>query len=248
MPHTLFRQDFAHDEGVRMYARHLEVMRDDMGDDWWRLAEERAAAGKRARRGSRPAGAWTPERIGFAGLLIRRASESADHAATVDFVTQGALAHIRQSAADHPRRTIGNLTQWDLFTHEHMVPGAAALALLTDPTFADNRGPLQGLLTALSWRALVTGTKRRREKDSDNFEVGQLDAAWASGVPAPADVPGWRGPAELIAVPLQYHGLLRYDAAGLLDQLVSVSLRSTGILEQYQAYKAGGAVQENLAA
>ena len=83
--------------------------------------------------------------------------------------------------------------------------------------------------------------KRRRQKDSDNFEVGQLDAAWASGMPAPADVPGWRGPAELHAVPLQYHGLLRYDAAGLLDQLVSVSRRSEGVLEQYVAYKASRA-------
>jgi hypothetical protein len=247
MPHSLFRQDYSHDEGVRLYARHLEVLRDDMGAGWWRLAEERAAGGKRARRGSRPAGAWSPERIAFAGLLIRCASESTDHAATVDFVTKGALAHIRQSAADHPRRTIGNLTQWGLFTHEHMVPGGAVLARLTDPEFPRNRGPLQTLLAELSWRALVTGTKRRRPKDTSNFEVGQLDGEWSNRVPAPAELVDWRGPSLLTEVPAAYFALMRYDAAGLLDQLVSVSRRSEGLLEQYRAYREGNLVTENLA-
>lgn len=238
MTHDLkfFRPDYHHDDQVRLCARHLEVLRDDMGAAWWEWSNVKGGADLRKSGGGTT---WSSERAILAAHLIRHASESADFPATVDFITRDAHSHIEESKAKYRRRSIGHLTQWDLFTHEHMVPGAAALTLLTDPNFEANRGPLFELLSGVSFRALVTGTKRKREKGMPNKEVGALDALFASRLPKPHEVSNWSGPTDPRKISPKFYGLMRYDAAGLIDELIPVSVRARALLQDYKTRKSG---------
>jgi hypothetical protein len=85
---------------------------------------------------------------------------------------------------------------------------------------------------------LITGTSKKRQKGVPNGELGSLDAKFKSRLPNPDEVPGWPRPYSLRQVPTKYYGLMRYEAAGLIDELVPVSLRVQGLVEEYRSYKA----------
>jgi hypothetical protein len=228
----LFDLKFHHDAQVSFCARHLALLRSDLGDSWWKFGEHKAShAGKCT-------DCWTREHVDLASYLIRHASESVNHPATVDFVTKKALAYIRAAKAKHtPRhRGISHLQQWELFTHEHMVPGSAALRILTNPAVAAK--PLKELLGTLSFRALITGTSKKRQKGVPNGELGSLDARFKSRLPDPDEVLGWPRSYSLEQIPTKFYGLLRYEATGLIDELVPVSPRVQGLVEEYRSYKA----------
>lgn len=232
----LFRQ-FDHNEQAKLCARHLELLRADLASAWWAYPKEERRQSARRGGANWIEGPWTREQVGLAGHLIRHAGESADFPATVDFVTRATLEHIKASLGASRKRTTGNLKQWGLFTHEHMVPGQAVLRLLTDADHPGSRGDLQPLLSALSLRALVTGTKRKRTEGWTRQEINALDARWSDNLPTPADIQGWQGALRLVEVPAQYYGLMRYEAAGLLKELVPVSLRGKIVLAEYLAYR-----------
>jgi hypothetical protein len=231
-----FNRDFKHAKQIAFCARHLEVMRADLGAAWWKLG---AAAAHDDKQAVTLSPAWTSEHRTLAKHLIRHATESANHPTTVDFVTKDTLKHIYDMKGAKKRCTTGALKQWGLFTHEHMVPGAEVLRLLTDPDYPPNRAEqLAPLLGSLSWRALVTGTKRKKNKGDPTFEVGRLELEFADSLPDTTKVPGWTGPASLKDVPPEYLALMRYDASGLLSALMPVSRRAEGLVERYLEYKA----------
>lgn len=235
----LFNRQFRHAEQIALCARHLEVMRADLGDAWWKLG---AAAAHDDEHAVALSPAWTAEKRTLAKHLIRHATESAIHPTTVDFITKATRGHIQDKRSRSKRCTTGALKQWSLFTHEHMVPGAEILRLLTAPDFPQNRAEhLAPLLGALSWRALITGTKRKKDKGAPTFEVGQLDSRFPESLPDASEVPGWNGPASLKDIPPQYYAFMRYDAADLLSALEPVSERAERMVEQYLAYKTGRA-------
>lgn len=235
-PLSLFNREFDHSKQIELCARHLEIMRSDLGDAWWQLG--RAAAHDDV-DGEALSPAWTPEHRTLAKHLIRHATESANHPTTVDFVTNATLEHIKTIKLKQKRITTGALKQWGLFTHEHMVPGAEVLSLLTDLKYAPSRAErLAPLLGALSWRALVTGTKRKQEKGGPTFEVGQLEPKFGDCLPPLDKVPGLHCLTDIKLVPPEFYALIRYDAANLLDKLVPTSERAKGMVDKYHAYKA----------
>ena len=241
---TLFRQNFDHDGQARLCARHLELLRNDMGNLWWDYPKDERRRAPRRRSEDVVEGPWTREQIGLAGHLIRHAGESTDFHATVDFVTRAALEHIKAARSASKRVTTGSLRQWSLFTHEHMVPGQAVLRLITDVAHPSSQGDLQPLLAALSLRALVTGTKRRKADSSAGQEIDALDLNWASRLPEPSCIDGWNGPERLTEIPSRFYGLMRYEAARLLCELLPVSRRGRKVLADYYVYR--GLSRENL--
>lgn len=233
---NLFR-DFDHDEQARLCARHLELLRNDLGDAWWDYPKDERRQAVRRNGANSPKGSWTREHVGLAGHLIRHAGESADFPLTVDFVTAATLEHIQVAHTASRRRTSGNLKQWSLFTHEHMVPGQAVLRLITDEKHPASHGELQPFLAALSLRALVTGTKRKRAEGWTRQEVNELDDEWSYRLPKPSEIDGWRGAKDLAEIQPQFYGLMRYEAASLLHALIPVSRRGKRVLSEYLAYR-----------
>jgi hypothetical protein len=233
---NFFRQDFDHDGQALLCARHLELMREGLGTNWWEFPRE---SQKVARRGSVGwvEGPWSREHISLAGHLIRHAGESADYPATVDYITRDVLGHIQVSRATSKRRVIGHLRQWGVFTHEHMVPGQAVLRLITDKEYPANRGELCPLLASLSLRALVTGTKRAKLLGSGPQEINALEPKWAQRLPTLEEMPAGNWPANLYEIPARFYGLMRYDAAGLIGALVPVSGRGAVALTDYVKFR-----------
>lgn len=235
---THFRKDFSHEDQVRLCASHLEVMRKDMGEEWWEFSAFKEVKWSRNTvSASGTQNKWSRERVSLAGHFVRHACESADFPATVDFVTKKALGVINASKELYPKRQIGNLTQWDLLSHEHMVPGGAVLRLLTRKGYPPAVGPVYDLLLPLSFRALVTGTKKKSKDVSGDTEIGKLDGRFPSRLPLLAEVPGCEGLENLDEVPPNLYALLRYDAAGLLDELLPNNARAEKAVADYRAFK-----------
>lgn len=233
----LFRHDFKHDSQVAMCAKHLEVLRRDLGDNWWKFKDRKASKSKAAKNTESPHNAWTNEQVDLARYLIRHASESTDFFKTVDFITKDTLSHIKQSQAMWPGRSVFHLKQWGLFTHEHMVPGLAVLELITDPDIFSNEDALEQVLADLSFRALITGTKRSQKDKTTPKEVNALDRSWESTTAKPTDIKKWNGPKLMADIPYKYYGLMRYEAAGLLDKLIPVTPRAKELIADYSRYR-----------
>lgn len=234
-PHSLFDRDFDHERQIQLCARHLEILRYDLGEAWWELSP--AAAHDDDAALARTPG-WTPEQQTLAKHLIRHATESRNFPTTVDFVTHATLEHIIAAKQKQKRIGTGALKKWEVFTHEHMVPGAEVLRILTDRNYAPSQAiRLAPLLGALSWRALITGTKQKRDKGAATYEVGQLEAVYRDSLPPVSQVPGLQVLTDIRQVPPEYYALARYDAAGLLDVLVPTSNRADGLVDRYRAYK-----------
>jgi hypothetical protein len=93
-----------------------------------------------------------------------------------------------------------------------------------------------------SFRALVAGTKRKRKTDMKGpaTEASRLDDQYKSELPGePLDFVNGKAGVTLADVPPQFHSLLRYDAVGLLPQLIPVSRRAQLLLPDYFRFKAG---------
>lgn len=238
IPDALFDLSFDHRAQVRFCAQHLELMRNELKEAWWNYAEHKAAHGNRC------TDCWTREKADLAAYLIRHASESSNYPATVDFVTEGALRSIVQKKATHTARHTGisHLMQWELFTHEHMVPGSAALHLLTNRAIAT--ASVAQMLEGFSYRALITGTSKKRTKGVPNGELGKLDAKFKARLPEQDELPGWAKGQGLSSIPTQYYGLIRYEVAGLLNDLRPVSVRAQELLKEYLAFAQGLAVTQ----
>lgn len=242
---ALFRDNFDHDGQARLCARHLELLRNDLGDVWWAYPKDERRRAPRPRSSNLVDESWTREQVALAGHLIRHAGESTDFHATVDFVTRTALVHIRAALSASKRVTTGSLKQWSLFTHEHMVPGQAVLRLITNADHPESSGDLQPLLAALSLRALVTGTKRKKVDGWIRQEIDALDSDWSSSLPEPSRIEGWDGPEQLDEIPARFYGLMRYEAAHLLDELVPVSRRGREVMADYHAYRSRSSVRQS---
>jgi hypothetical protein len=206
---------------LALCAGQLEMLRQTLGPTWALLGKPRV----------RQAG--LAEAKFLAKHLIRVASESVDFYATVDFITHDAYARLDEMRrANGDRSLIGHLKNWDKLTHEHMVPGTAVLHAVTG---LQSEEPILPVLEALSFRALISGTKRKSAAASVT-EAHVLDVQHGLKSSLPATLPGrlldqgFKAPSE---VPFRFWPLMRYDAAGLLPNLVPVTGRARSLLAAY---------------
>lgn len=134
-------------EQLALCAGQLDMLRRTLGQKWPLLGKPRV----------RQAG--LAEAKFLVKHVIRVASESVDFYATVDFITANAyerLDDMRRANGD--RSLIGHLKNWDKLIHEHMVPGTVVLQAVCRLKPDE---PILPVLEALSFRALVSGTKRK---------------------------------------------------------------------------------------
>lgn len=218
-----WNEDFDRDAQLALCAGQLEALRRTLGNKWPLLGQP----------GPRQAG--LAEARELAKRLIRVASESVDFYATVDFVTHAAYDRLdAMRRANDGRPLIGHLKNWQQLTHEHMVPGTVVL----DAVLAlDAEAPILPVLDALGFRALVSrsplASAERRQTDAYLLDVG---LGLKCGLPAlSATALAGRGFRSLGEVPLRFWPLMRYEAAGLLDQLVAVNGRARALRAAYAA-------------
>lgn len=217
-----FRDNFDKDAQIRLCAQQLEVLRTAIGEKWQDL-------GKGGARG-----AGVAEAKALVKHVIRVASESVDFYATVDFITHRAHDHFESMRKAHPQNAslIGHLKSWDHVTHEHMVPGSEVLKALTEGGPASR--PIAPILDSLSYRALVSGSKKKGARDTQS-DAYKLDSLYKSKLPALSNTSlHAKGFHNLEQVPLELRALMRYDAAGLLTQLLPVSTRAVKLLRAYE--------------
>lgn len=223
---ALFRRDFDQNAQERMCAMLLETMRGSMSDSWWNCTT------------------WTREQTEVVSVLIRQAGESRDFSYTADFITKDVCDVLLESIeASSGRRRRHLNKRKGRFHHEHMVPGGVALRLLAERDNPETHGALAPLLAKLDFRALLGVRPQAVGRYAGISEAKRLDGLLKlkSVVPEPSKIIGWRGPARLTEVPWEFYGLVRYDAAGLLDDgnLLTVSSRANRTLERYLLCKAG---------
>ncbi|KFI08308.1 hypothetical protein [Massilia sp. BSC265] len=203
-------------------ASQLEMLRTTLGPNWPLLDKPRA----------RQAG--LAEVKFLAKHLIRVASESVDFYATVDFITNDAyerLDGMRRASGD--RSLIGHLKNWDELTHEHMVPGTAVLHAVCG---LKPDAPVLPVLDALSFRALVSGTKRK-STGNNATDAYLLDVEYGLKSKLPSVLPSRllnQGLREWNQVPFRFWPLMRYEAAGLLPTLIPVTERARTLLDAYE--------------
>lgn len=206
---------------LALCASQLEMLRSSLGAKWPLLDKPRV----------RHAG--LAEAKFLAKHLIRVASESVDFYATVDFITNDAydrLDDMRRASGD--RSLIGHLKNWDKLTHEHLVPGTAVLHALCGLKPDE---PVLPALDALSFRALVSGTKRKNAGRSAT-DAYLLDVEYGLKSKLPSALPARlreQGLHEWSQVPYRYWPLARYEAAGLLAALIPVTERARTLLDGY---------------
>lgn len=226
---------FDRDKQIRMCAQQLEALRDTQGVMWWELCKP-----------NQPRSTGAAEMKKLIKHLIRVSSESVDFYATVDFVTRSVHQILRKAQEGHSKQLslLGHLQLWGQFTHEHMVPGEAVFQLITDPAHRARTNDLNAVTGDWSFRALVTGTKRRRkdEKLDVTTEAGKLDATdYNAALPISLTFIDGFDEKTIWDIPRQYYPLLRYDAVGLLPQLIPVSARAKRLLPAYYEFKNGHA-------
>lgn len=209
---------FDRDTHIERYAALLDTLKSRLGDDWYRLPDEKAAVhlGSEMKR--------------TVLSLIRQCSESCDHETTVDFITEGAIRKIQDRIASRPRQRVlkGDLKATGTVAHEHMCPNSEVFRCLTSTKFQSMN--TAEILELLSFRALVVGPRTKEAKRWS--EVDRLDSAFPDRVPKASDMK------ELVGkkVPLKYYPLLRYHKVGLLDALIPVTARARRLLVEYRRY------------
>lgn len=232
-----FRRDIEHDAEngfnrnlqLQMCARQLEALREAVGPRWAKLVTQQKRSDGQA------------ELKLFVKDLIRKSSESADFYATVDFITRDAYRHIDEQRAQHchNRSLRKHLANWDKLSHEHMVPGDVIFRTLIRSPCRD----LLALLEPLSYRALLSGSKRKRKSSATNVtDIETLDSKYPSTVPEPRQIREF-SQFELRNSPLKFWGLVRYDVAGLLENLIPISSRAEQTLHEYKLCKSVGTFQ-----
>jgi hypothetical protein len=169
---------------------------------------------------------------------IRHASESTDFYATVDFITQSVHRLLSQRCGSRKMGLLQHLYDWDIVSHEHMVPGEFVFREFTSANSRFQGKPLLEPMAKWSLRALVAGTKRKRkEGTAAPSEVQALGGPLESDMPCPAAVYGMPG-LTLERIPLEFYGLVRYEAAGLADELIPVSARARDLWPAYVDFRA----------
>lgn len=204
---------FDRDAHLAMYATLLEALKAHLGERWYRLGDPACndpLIAEMRRTGAR---------------LIREASESCDHRATVDFITENAAAEIERRIAEHPTATArkSHLDSLGVLGHEHMCPNKQVLACLTQ---RELDYPIAQVLGMLSFRALVS----TRGASSDLAKL-ERKADFKSRIPNAEALRQLYG--RDVAVPLQFYPLLRYHAAGLLKDLIPRSERAKQLMAAY---------------
>lgn len=216
-----FNNKFDRNAHISLCAMQLEAMRTALGEKW-------AGLGNRSVRAEGMA-----EAKSLVKHIIRVASESVDFYATVDFLTESSYRHLESMKNAHRQKIslVGHLQCWNLLTHEHMVPGSEVLrAIASSPL------PVQAILEALSFRALVSGSKKKNGMDpaSDVYKL-DTESKLKSKLPPLSDTTLYaRGFRNIDQVPLQLRALMRYDAAGLLGQLIPVNTRASALVNAYE--------------
>jgi hypothetical protein len=214
---------------LQMCARQLEALREAVGPRWAKLVTQQKRSDGQA------------ELKLFVKDLIRKSSESTDFYATVDFITKDAFEVIEEQRRNHPfeRSLRKHLTNWGKLSHEHMVPGDVIYRTLINSPCRD----LLGLLEPLSYRALVSGSKRQKKSSVAGVtDIQKLDLKYRSIVPEPREIREF-SQFELRNSPLKFWGLIRYDVAGLLENLIYISSRAEKTLREYKLCKLVGTFQ-----
>ncbi|MEX5746210.1 hypothetical protein [Massilia sp. X63] len=209
-----FRDDFERAGQIGLCATSIEGIRAHLGADWQELAKP---VGKRETR--------LREARKLVKHLIRVASESTDFYRTVDFISRAAAATVEQARVRNQWKSLaGHLAPSAELTHEHMVPCEVVLRELAA---APAGVPLAGLLEPLTYRALVCKKKEIRTLDKP---------ALRSRLPALAETGLAAAPPRQEPMPEAFKALMRYDAAGLLHELIPVSARAAHLKQAYLAW------------
>ena len=207
---------------IALCASQLEMLRTSLGDKWPLLCKA----------GARQAG--LAEAKALAKLIIRVASESVDFYATVDFITTSAYLRLEgMRSTNGGRSLIGHLKNSSQLAHEHMVPGNAVLQAVCG---LKPDAPVLPMLEALCFRALVSTAKRDGD-DSNETDLYLLDRTYGLKSVLPAICSPTlieRGFREVGEVPFHFWPLMRYEAAGLLPNLIPMSGRARELLDAYK--------------
>jgi len=167
---------FDRDSHIRRYAAMLDALRHEVGDHHWHLLAH----------DERPSFPLAMELKRTITDLVQKCSESRDFYATPDFVTQGAMDEIQVAVQESPRRKPlkRHLRDWSRVSHEHMCPNKQVLLHLTNP---DSEHDTETLLKLLSFRALISGSKRKKgirpANETDGTDLAKLDSQYASSLP-----------------------------------------------------------------
>jgi len=209
---------------IERCAYLLTSLRDRLGDRWWELfVQERNSEIK-----------------DIVKSLIRISSESLDFARTVDFITKKVLNELEAKRNAHKQKKAcrGHITGLKTFSHEHMVPGEWIFKAITDPTCKDSLGSLESLLDEFGFRALVFGrNKKVRGEKSPQSETTKLDEKeFRCTIPEPTTIVELKG-LTLARIERRFYPILRYDAAGLVSELIPVSDRARSLLAAYTRFK-----------
>lgn len=235
LSHYKFRADADQDpdngfdraQQLRLCAGQLEYLRREWAAEWSDLCAGQASA---------PAG--LAEFKKQVKQHIHQASESVDVHTTVDFITRGVRERLNHLSSRHrnQKSLLSHLTNSEFFVHEHMVPTEAAFSVLTNPALSFYTRPFAETLGQLCFRALVT-KRPKGVLSEEKFDIERLDSPqYRQGLPDPAELlrrPGL----TLEEVPLEFYGLMRYEAAGLYDELIPARPRAADTLLRYAAYR-----------
>jgi hypothetical protein len=209
---------------IEMCALQLLALRSHLGSKW----EDLCGTPHRSR------GLGQAKKL--AKHLIRVASESTDHLCTVDFVSAAAVRELAYLRDEHPKKQalLRHLADSTRLTHEHMVPGDVVIKELTSRRINGSLESYIEVLEAYSYRALISKAPANRDQ-SEQSDISRLDKDFKKRLPSIRETHyakwGFKSLAEL---PLRFHPLLRYDAAGLLEQLIPVSGRAKILFSEYR--------------
>jgi hypothetical protein len=217
------RKGFNRHGQIEMCAHQLLALRNQLGERWGDLCGT----------------AYRCQGLGqakkLAKHLIRVASESTDHLCTVDFVSVGAVQELTFLRDEHPKKQAlqGHLADSLRLTHEHMVPGDVVIKELTSRRTKDSVEYYIELLEAYSYRALISKALSATDQSAES-DITRLDKKYKQRLPVLQETSFAKlGHNNLRELPFRFHPLLRYDAAGLLDQLIPVSARAKRLISDY---------------
>jgi hypothetical protein len=200
---------------VAFCAKLLDVLRSELKGDWNKLGNSEVFPNR-------------AETKSLVKHIIRISSESVDFPATVDFITEAVLEILQKSKEDNKGNALkSHLYQWKKLSHEHMVPCEAVLVELCKQT-----SEISEVLNMLSFRALVTGPNRKGQLN----EVRTLDKDYSSELPLTINFDK-KGKIARTNIDMRFFPLLRYEAVGLINELIPISNRAKTLLNDYKNFK-----------
>ncbi len=206
--------DFDIEKQISLSAKLIESLRSELHEEWDRLENDNMISNQK-------------EIKNLVKHIIRISNESIDFPTTIDFITIGALDILKKlKSANNGVALKKHLYQWNELSHEHMVPGEAVFNELIK-----ENAKIFDILNLLSYRTLVTGPNR---KDREN-EVRSLDKNYQSTLPETIIFENKREISRK-EIEMCFFPLLRYEAVGIIDNLIPISSRAVTLLEKYKAY------------